>query len=319
MAPNWTTKMALARRRNKLTVVARRAILFVAIVLCALPASAADWRAETGTFRIGFVMRNDEAGARRRLEGFRTLVSEALSMPVEIFAARDASALIDAMATSRIEYGVFSALGYATAFELCECVEPVAAPVNRDGASGMRSVLIADTARVSRITDLAGLPIARGPENSLGGDLLPSTGFRWQGRPLAEAGLDFVPAETTQQSLRLLADGEVAAAFLWEYVRPGSPAVFADGPRAYLDELSPDGFAVLWRSEAIRFGPHAVRRNLPSEAKTALRRLLLGLARTDPAVYDSVSPDLGGGFEATVADEYRSATALVAAIGTRGE
>lgn len=311
--------MALPRRRNKLRDTARRAFLACAAILCAMPALAGDWRAETGTFRVGVVAGDGGNGAPRRLEGFRALVSDALSMPVEIFPARDASALIDAMATSRIEYGIFSALGYATVFELCECVEPVAAPVSRDGASGMRSVLIADAARVPRLADLAKLPVAVGPENSLSGDILPSAGFRWQGRSLAESELDLVPAETTQESLRLLADGEVAAAFLWEYVRPGSAAVFENGPRAYLDELSPGEFAVLWRSQAIRFGPHAVRRNLPSEAKAALRRMLLGLARTDPPVYDAVSPALGGGFEATVSDEYRSAAALVSAIGERGE
>lgn len=310
--------MALARRRNKLTLFALRAVLVVVIALSAYPVWA-DWRGETGTFRIGVVMQEGESYASRRLEGFRALVAEALSMPVEIYPARDASALIDAMATSRIEYGIFSALGYATAFELCECIEPLAAPVNSDSASGMRSVLIADTARVSRIADLADLPVAFGPENSLGGDFLPSTGFRWQGKPLADAGLRLVPVRTTRESLRLLADGEVAAAFLWEYVRPGSPAVFVDGPRAYLEELSPDGFSILWHSQAIRFGPHAVRRNLPSDAKSALRQMLLGLARTDPAVYDSVSSGLGGGFEATVSDEYRSAVALVAAIAEGGE
>lgn len=309
--------MALARRRNKLTFLACRAFLFGAVALSATPARA-DWRDDTGTFRIGVVMRDGETSVSRRLEGFRALAAEALAMPVEIFPARDASALIDAMATSRIEYGIFSALGYATAFELCECVEPLAAPANRDGATGMRSVLIA-AARVSRISDLADLQVAFGPENSLGGDFLPSSGFRWQGKPLADSGLDLVPVETTQESLRLLADGEVAAAFLWEYVRPGTPAVFADGPRAYLDELSPDGFAVLWHSQAIRFGPHAVRRNLPSEAKSALRRMLLDLARADPAVFDSVSPDLAGGFEPAVSDEYRSAAALVAAIAAREE
>lgn len=311
--------MALARRRNKLTDLVRLTFLLGVVVLSAIQAGAADWRAETGTFRVGVVMREGESIASSRLEGFRNLVSDALSMPVEIFPARDASALIDAMATSRIEYGVFSALGYATVFELCECVEPVAAPVSRDGASGMRSVLVADAGRVSRLSDLADLPVAVGPDNSLSGDMLPSAGFRWQGRPLADSGLDLVQAETTQQSLRLLADGEVAAAFLWEYVRPGSAAVFADGPRAYLDEVSPGGFTVLWRSEAIRFGPHAVRLNLPSDVKTALRQLLLGLLRTDPVIYDSVSPILGGGFEATVADEYRSAASLVAAIGAREE
>lgn len=310
--------MALARRRNKLTLFAGGAFLAGILALAAVSAHA-GWRRETGTFRIGVVMPDGGAYEMRRLEGFRALAASALSEPVEIYPLRDASALVDAVATSRVEYGIFSALGYATAFELCECIEPLAAPVSRDSATGIRSVLVADTSRVSRIDDLAGMPVAFGPANSLGGDLLPSYGFHWRGRPLADSGLDLVPVGTTRESLRLLADGGVAAAFLWEYVRPGSPAVFADGPRAYLDDLSPDGFSVLWHSEPVRFGPHAVRRDVPSKAKSALRNMLLGLARTDPAVYDSVSPDLGGGFETAAADDYRSAVALVSAIGARGE
>lgn len=310
--------MALPRRRNKLTLFLEAAI-FLAVALFAANPARADWRDGIGTFRIGIVLPPDGAFARARLDEFRELLSEVLAMPVEIFPARDGSALIDAVATSRVEYAVFSALAYATASKLCECVEPLVAPVNREGANAVRSVLVADGAKVARIGDLAGLPVAIGPRDSLGGDLLPAAGFRWQGRPLARSGLDLRRVEITQEALRMLADGEVAAAFVWEFVRPGSAAVFAGGPRAYLEELAPDRFAVLWRSEPVRFGPHAVRRNLPSEAKAALRRALAGLGRDHPDVLDGISPELGGGFEIVTADEYRSALALVAAISASGE
>lgn len=275
---------------------------------------SADWRNETGTFRIGVVSSGLPGQEIRKLEGFRNLVAETLGMPVEIFPVRDAPALVDAVAASRVEYAVMSALGYATAQDICACVEPVAAPVGREGATAVRSVLVADSGAVPRISALAGQSVATGPEDSLGGDLLPAAGFRWQGRALGESGLDIVHAATTQQALRILADGDVVAAFLWEYVRPGSPAAFSDGPRAWLDEVAPDRFTVVWRSDPVRFGPHAVRREVPGEVKTALRRLLVGLDRQAPDTYDSVSPLLGGGFEAVTDDEYRSAVALVSAI-----
>ncbi|WP_193177924.1 phosphate/phosphite/phosphonate ABC transporter substrate-binding protein [Oricola nitratireducens] len=292
-----------------------------ALGLCAALAVAvpafADWRDDLGALRIGVVMQNGRNYDPRRFEEFREIVSETLSLPVEIFQAHDAAALIDAMATSRIEYSIMSALGYATADRMCECIEPVAAPVSREGATAVRSVLVVDDARVRRIADLAAVPIAAGPANSLGGDLLPSAEFEWQGGPLADSGLDLVQAASTRESLRLLADGEVAAAFLWEFVRPGSAMAYEDGPRAALDGMSPGGFTVLWHSEPVRFGPHAVRRNLPAAAKAALRRMLVDLDEAAPLAYDSVSPALGGGFEAAGADEYHSALALVSALGTK--
>jgi phosphonate transport system substrate-binding protein len=63
----------------------------------------ADWRDDLGAFRIGVVMQNGRNYDPRRFEEFREIVSETLSLPVEIFQARDAAALIDAMATSRTE------------------------------------------------------------------------------------------------------------------------------------------------------------------------------------------------------------------------
>ncbi|MFZ2102216.1 MAG: PhnD/SsuA/transferrin family substrate-binding protein, partial [Oricola sp.] len=252
-----------------------------ALALCLAVAprtpAAADWRTDLGNFRIGVVMENGQRYDSARFEGFRKIVSETLRMPVEIFQARDAAALIDAAATSRIEYSVLSALGYATAFQLCECVEPVVAPVARDGSTAVRSVLVADKAKLSQVSGLAGQRIAAGPPESLGGDLLPSVGFLWQGKRLAESGLDLVRTASTEDSLRMLAEGEVAAAFLWEYVGPGSGEAPVEGPLGWLEEVSPGGFGVLWRSDAIRFGPHALRRNLPVEAKEALRAMLLSL------------------------------------------
>jgi phosphonate transport system substrate-binding protein len=308
--------MALRRRRNKFNRLLREApVLAVVLSLLASPAFA-GWRSDMGTFRIGVAMQNGERYRPEQFEGFRKAVSDALQMPVEIFQARDAAALIDAQATSRIEYSILSALGYATVHDICECIEPLAAPVNRDGATGVRSVLLADRTRVAQIAQLAAVRVAVGPTNSLGGDLLPAAGFTWQGRKLDESALDLVEVSTTGEAMRMLAAGDVGAAFGWEYVRQGSALSASGGPSDYASELSGSDIEILWRSEAIRFGPHAVRRNLPAEAKTALRRMLLALDERAPLVYDAVSPALGGGFEPASPDDYRSAIALIETLKT---
>lgn len=286
-------------------------LLLAAVGFLAVGSQAhADWREELGTFRVGIAMKDGERYEPDRFEGFRQAAAQALGMPVEIVQARDASALIDAQASSRIEYSILSALGYATAYAMCECIEPLAAPVSDDGATGIRSILLAQNAQVSGISEVGGARIAAGPANSVGGDLLPAAGFSWQGKPFARSGLDIVQVETSGEALRMLAAGEVAAAFTWEYARPGSPPAFTDGPQNYVHEITDGEYTVLWRSDPIRFGPHAIRRNLPAEARSALRRMLLSLDRDAPSVYDAVSPALGGGFRPASHDDYRHALRL---------
>jgi phosphonate transport system substrate-binding protein len=274
----------------------------------------ADWRQEMGTFRIGIAKREGERLDPERFEQFREAVSVALSMPVEIFQANSATALIDAQASSRIEYSILTALGYATAYTLCECVEPLVAPVSATGAIGIRSVLLADPARVGEIADLAEIRIALGPENALGGDILPAAEFTWQGKPLAASGLDVVRAESAEDALRMFAEGEVSAVFTWRYVSRSGNTPGDFGPYSRFPGLGKDRYDVLWQSGPVRFGPHAVRRNLPAEARVALRRLLLSLEEEAPLVFDAVSPALGGGFEAVTHADYRTALNAVTSI-----
>ena len=86
-----------------------------------------------------------EEGAGQAVPGLSILkraYSQALGIPVEIFVARDYAALIDAQATARVDYAIYSTTAYATAALLCSCVEPVVAPVGEDGATGIVAVLV---------------------------------------------------------------------------------------------------------------------------------------------------------------------------------
>uniref|UniRef100_UPI0038B2F65B PhnD/SsuA/transferrin family substrate-binding protein n=1 Tax=Mesorhizobium neociceri TaxID=1307853 RepID=UPI0038B2F65B len=116
--------------------------LATTVALLALPYTAhADWRDQIGTFRIGIVA---EPGAGNTVPGLALLTDaygKALGMKVEFVVAHDYAALIEAQANARIQYAVYSATAYATASERCGCVEALVAPVDADGATGIRSVL----------------------------------------------------------------------------------------------------------------------------------------------------------------------------------
>ncbi|TIR66731.1 MAG: phosphonate ABC transporter substrate-binding protein, partial [Mesorhizobium sp.] len=93
-------------------------------VLSAAPPAHADWRADIGTFRIGIVA---EPGGGNTVPGLARLTdayTNALGMKVEFVVARDYAALIEAQASGRLQYAVYSALAYATASVRCGCVEP---------------------------------------------------------------------------------------------------------------------------------------------------------------------------------------------------
>ena len=102
------------------------------------------------SFRIGLIA---EPGGGQTVTGLAVLkqaYAQALGIPVEIFVARDYAALIDAQATARVDYAVYSTTAYATAALLCACVEPVAAPVGEDGATGIKAILVTRDGRLSK-------------------------------------------------------------------------------------------------------------------------------------------------------------------------
>ena len=67
------------------------------------------------TFRVGMIAKDGATQAVPGLSILQRAYSMALGMPVEIFVARDYAALIDAQATNRVDYAIYSTTAYATA------------------------------------------------------------------------------------------------------------------------------------------------------------------------------------------------------------
>lgn len=266
----------------------------------AAPAAAQGSVVTVPGIRIGVVGGERLSAAIARHEPFRKRMANELGTGVEIVAVRDGVALVDAIATKRIDYAVMSASAYAMAWQVCGCIEPAAAPKSLDGTQAFRSVLLVRTSNgANGIRDLKGASVAAADTRSVAGRLFPFA-------RLAADGLEpqghFSRVETVsgpEAAVRLLLAGKVDAAFAWSTLEGDLTAGYSRGTlRDLVDKklLNVADVRVVWSSPPLPHGPHAVRQDLAPATKTRIRETLLHLRQDDPDAYDAVEPFLGGGF-----------------------
>ena len=302
----------------RVALKAYAALLLVQGALWSNPAHA-DWRDDIGTFRIGIVA---EPGAGNTVPGLARLTdayTKALGMKVEFVVARDYAALIEAQANARIEYAIYSATAYSTASQRCGCIEPLVAPVDFDGAIGIRSVLLTRDGKLPDLAALAGHRIAMAPSDSVGGSLLPLAALAAEGRKIAEDAPFLVHADSAAAAETMLVDGKADGLFGWvTAAADGRPE--ASGTQARLEAagLSAAALQVVWTSGLLRYGPHAVRSDLDPEAKRRLTVFLTNLKSMTPDVYDLLEAKHSGGFAVVTPKDYETAASVVRFISGSG-
>ncbi len=282
----------------------QRFLACAALMLLLVPATAlaADWRVTIGTFRIGLVAPGTSP-ADPSMVLVRDAWAKALAMPVEIFLAQDYPALVDAQASGRVEYAVHTALSFAVAARLCDCVEPLAAPVGADGALAARSVLILRKARGAGTPPRVAIPAVQletaGPViGGLSDSLMPA--------------MERVSAASLEVAEAMLAGGDADGMLGWIPVGAEGD-MDAGGTMARLAErgLGTDDLEVSWRGAALPFGPHAIRKTLDPEAKGILRSLTVSMADTMPDVLEAISPLRHKALRPVQAIDYAPASTLL--------
>lgn len=302
----------MAGREKSVAMPALKACAAVLALLAACPARA-DWRDDIGTFRIGLVA---EPGGGNTVPGLARLTdayTNALGMKVEFVVARDYAALIEAQASGRVQYAVYSALAYATAEERCSCVEPLVAPVDADGSVGIRSVLLTRDGKVPDLAAVTSHRIAIAPSGNVGGSQLPLTGLAAQGFKIAEDSPFLERASSATAAEVMFGSGEADGLFGWQpSAAEGQPAG-SGGTIARLEAagVPKASLRVLWTSDLLRYGPHAVRSDLAPEAKRRLTVFLTNLKSLTPDVYDLVEATHSGGFVQVAPKDYALASAIV--------
>jgi len=268
----------------------------------------AGWREDIGTFRVGIVA---EPGAGNAIPGLTELseaFGEALGMKVEFFVARSYPALIDAQVSGRIDYAVYSASAYAAASLRCECIEPLVAPTGVDGSTGIRSVLIVLDGKISTTDDLTGSKIALLPPDSVAGHQVPLAMFRPGGRSLMGTEDFLLQAGSAEAAETLLIDGVADAIFGWiTAMPPNAPdATPSGGTIARLEAAGIDRsrLTVVWQSDTLRYGPHAVSIALHPDPKGRLTEFLTRMKLADPEMYERLEAYRLGGFTPAAASDY---------------
>ncbi|TGP20513.1 phosphonate ABC transporter substrate-binding protein [Mesorhizobium sp. M1D.F.Ca.ET.184.01.1.1] len=284
----------------------------LALLSSASPARA-DWRDDIGTFRIGIVA---EPGGGNSVPGLARLTdayTNALGMKVEIVVARDYAALIEAQASGRVQYAIYSALAYAAASERCGCVEPLVAPVDADGAIGIRSVLVTRDDKVPDLAAITSHRIAIAPPDNVAGSLLPLTALGGERVKIAEDSPFLTRAPSATAAETMLGEGQADGLFGWEPVGADGQPTDTGGTIVRLEAggVPKTSLRVLWTSAPLRYGPHAVRSDLDLEAKRRLAVFLTNLKSLTPDVYDLLESTHAGGFELAVAKDYATALAIV--------
>lgn len=274
------------------------------------------WREDMKTFRIGMVSVGGAGQSVPGLSSLKRAYAQALGMPVEVFVARDYAALIDAQATQRIDYAIYSATAYGAASLLCSCVEPVVAPLGSDGATGITAILVTRDGRLASFADIGTHRVAIAPPQGVATSMLPLAALSAENVMTEAMQAGFVSAGSAAAAEAMLVDGSVDAMFGWA----GSPGEGSGGTLARLAAagLDPASLKVVWQSPLLRYGPHALRTGLDGEIRRALLAFLTGLRDLQPDVYELLDTDHGGGFVEVQPRDYATALDMVrhAADGT---
>ncbi|MEM9732183.1 MAG: PhnD/SsuA/transferrin family substrate-binding protein [Pseudomonadota bacterium] len=242
------------------------------------------WREKLGRFRVGVVAGQRTALTARKLRPFRQSMAQALDMPVELIFFTSEPALMAAHRRGRVEYGVFSATGFAALNGLCKCAEALAAPATKAGLLGFQTVLLGADG-VERLEQLRGQSVLIGADGDLARHWVVGFGLEEAGFSQQAQSWTMRLEPSPNRARKSLETGEAKAAFLVE--------------RFDMDRKP------LWRSPLIRFGPHAVRKSLPADLKDRLSAWLADLYETAPRAYDAIEPHHGGGFQPATNGDYQ--------------
>lgn len=295
-----------------LKLATRISAILLAVCTFATMSLAAGNRPLT-TLRIGVVVGENVNYRLGRMEPFRLYLESQLKRSVTIEATRNYQALIEAHAKGRVHYAIYSAAAYAKSWAACRCLEPLAAPKSLSGGHGIRSVLIvANDAPYKSLEDLNNERVLYTAPSTLAGHLVPARAMS-----ILSGNGNFVfgdadVARNVMESLSALKVGSASAIFGWQGSEGNMRGTIASAQRRGIIE---GGAArVIWQSEFLPHGPHAVLNDLPQGIIDGLRSALLRLQPTistivvsntdapEPVDYsaadvlDAIDTNFGGGF-----------------------
>lgn len=234
-----------------------------------------------------------------RIEPFRRRLADTLAGEVMVDAFADERRLAEALANGRVDYARLSASGYATAWGLCGCVEPLAAPRASDGTAGYRAAIVTKRGgAIKTLADLGGKTLAISVEPALATRRLPLMALAHEGLS-GDKGPKLLDVPGPEEAVRALLAGRAEAAVVWTTLEGDPTEGWGRGTLhdlAVRNEVRMPDIGVVWSSPVLPHGPQTVRSSLDEGRKRRLRDMLVELDEVDPEAYEAIEPVFGGGF-----------------------
>lgn len=155
--------------------------------------------------------------------------------------------------------------------------------------------------------------VAIAPADYAGGALLPLAALSAAGVKIAQDSPFLARAASATAAETMLSGGDADGLFGWEPADADGQSAHSGGTVARLEAAGIPGASlrVLWTSDLLRYGPHAVRSDLDPEAKRRLTVFLTNLQSQTPDVYDLLERAHTGGFSPVSQKDYAMAVAIV--------
>lgn len=258
--------------------------------------------------RLAVVVASEDT-ARDRVEPFRKALENITDLPVDLFLMKTMADGVEALAAGKVDYIRLSSSGYAAAYQLCECVEPLVTAGPDDFPARFYAVMIGERgAEPAKLEKLRNARLAVGAQHSVASYRVPVANLAADGIDVRSFFKSLVEVRDPVEGVRAVLEGRVQATLGWSSLAGEAKNGFTAGTLNdyYLSGgRSFDKLEIIWRSPPIPYSAHAIRSDLPDQLKRLLRAGLMDLRREDPSAYLAIEPDLPGGFEPVGHADYR--------------
>jgi phosphonate transport system substrate-binding protein len=273
---------------------------------------------EITEFRIGLL---GGENAQDRLASNQCLAdyaSEALGVPVKLFAPADYNGVIQGLLGGSIDMAWLGASGYAATYLADpEAVEPVLVKTNLDGSFSYHSIGFARAdSGVASLDDMEGKVFGFGDPNSTSGYLIPSIEIPQATDASMEPGDYFGDVVFTgghEQTIVAVANGDIDAGVTWadglgaweDGYNSGALRKASDAGLVDMNQL-----VEIWKSKPIPEGPVVLRKSLPADVKETMVTLVKNLHDTDADCAYGVAAGETAGFQPIGHEAYETIIAV---------
>jgi phosphonate transport system substrate-binding protein len=281
------------------------AVLFAAAALTINTASADDyiggWQKDFPVVNYGVISIETATDNLKSQKKFVDYASKELGVEFKLFTAAEYSGIMNGLVAGQVQVGWLGASSYASVWQNCKCVEPIAGAQDVSGGMGYNSVMIVKTdSPYKKFEDLKGKTVARNDANSTSGFTIPTYSWAQMGTPID----DYFNSPLSgghQQTVTGVLNGTFDAGFTWTTVNDGFGAL-----RKMIDKgmLKRKDIRVIWTSPLIPTPPVVIMSSLPQAMKTDLIKLFLRLEENDPKVAEAVAQGKTLGMQRVYHEDY---------------